>query len=37
MKTDARDGKGTGPKPLPAPNSDFYSLLTPWTPRNARS
>src|SRR5438477_3158828 len=26
MKTDARDGKGTAPKPLPAPNSDFYQL-----------
>src|SRR5437762_1068867 len=26
MKTDARDGKGTAPKPLPAPNSDFYEL-----------
>jgi alkylation response protein AidB-like acyl-CoA dehydrogenase len=26
VKTDARDGKGTAPKPLPAPNSDFYQL-----------
>ena len=25
-KTGARDGKATAPKPLPAPNSDFYEL-----------
>ena len=25
-KTDARERKGTAPKPLPAPNSDFYEL-----------
>src|SRR3954452_20955440 len=26
VKTDVRDGKGKTPKPLPAPNSDFYEL-----------
>jgi glutaryl-CoA dehydrogenase len=26
MKTDAREGKGAAPKPLPAPDSDFYRL-----------
>ena len=26
VKTDARERKGTAPKPLPAPNSDFYQL-----------
>ena len=26
MKTDGRERKGTAPKPLPAPNSDFYQL-----------
>jgi glutaryl-CoA dehydrogenase len=26
VKTGARDGKVTAPKPLPAPNSDFYQL-----------
>jgi hypothetical protein len=26
MKTSARDGKRSAPKPLPAPNSDFYEL-----------
>jgi alkylation response protein AidB-like acyl-CoA dehydrogenase len=26
MKTDAREAKGAAPKPLPAPNSDFYRL-----------
>src|SRR5271168_2557745 len=26
VKTDGRERKGTAPKPLPAPNSDFYEL-----------
>ncbi len=26
VKTDVRERKGTAPKPLPAPNSDFYEL-----------
>src|SRR4029077_3998973 len=26
VKTDVRERKGTAPKPLPAPNSDFYQL-----------
>ncbi|WP_373926472.1 acyl-CoA dehydrogenase family protein [Paludisphaera borealis] len=26
IKTDASEGKGAAPKPLPAPNSDFYRL-----------
>jgi glutaryl-CoA dehydrogenase len=26
VKATARDGKGTAPKPLPAPNSDFYQM-----------
>jgi hypothetical protein len=26
MKATARDGKGRAPKPLPAPNSDFYEF-----------
>ena len=26
VKKSAREGKGTGPKPLPKPNSDFYEL-----------
>ncbi len=26
VKAGTRDGKGTTPKPLPAPNSDFYQL-----------
>jgi len=26
MKTGTREVKGTTPKPLPAPNSDFYEL-----------
>ena len=26
VKASAREGKGTAPKPLPAPNSDFYEL-----------
>lgn len=26
VKASARDGKGRAPKPLPAPNSDFYEL-----------
>src|SRR5207244_3181191 len=29
MKTGTREGKGTTPKPLPAPNSDFYGTLKP--------
>src|SRR5207244_12737803 len=26
VKASPRDGKGTAPKPLPAPNSDFYQM-----------